>query len=257
MRRDQDQRGSRGRLLALALGVVAMASMGVTVGYFSQHLGGFWGGALLSLSTIFCFLLACCAWVRHEGALTRLAIVFCIFEIVKILLTLEYSSMAATEGFPWSLISLVVVVFVVIGSSLLTRQLLQAPENPSDTFSRWSEWTRDLARVPFLTLLSYMFILMYAMYFLSFALAFHDKSREGPGLHVVPVQDETPALDLLDYMYFMVYTITTTGYGDLRPLSPYTKFLTTIANLFEVYFLVIVGNVLIVFSTTNASWSRR
>lgn len=52
-------------------------------------------------------------------------------------------------------------------------------------------------------------------------------------------------LSLLDHLYFMVYTITTTGYGDLAPRTPLAKFLTTLANLFEIYFLVIALNVVI------------
>lgn len=52
-------------------------------------------------------------------------------------------------------------------------------------------------------------------------------------------------LSLLDHLYFMVYTITTTGYGDLAPRTPLSKFLTTIANLFEVFFFVIAVNVVI------------
>jgi len=51
-------------------------------------------------------------------------------------------------------------------------------------------------------------------------------------------------LDLLDYLYFMTYTITTTGYGDLMPITPTTKFITTIANLVEVLYLAIIFTVI-------------
>jgi hypothetical protein len=61
-----------------------------------------------------------------------------------------------------------------------------------------------------------------------------------------------PDLTLLDYMYFMVYTITTTGYGDMAPVSPFAKFLTAVANLFEIFFLVIVGNVIIAVAVQGA-----
>jgi Ion channel len=50
---------------------------------------------------------------------------------------------------------------------------------------------------------------------------------------------------LLDYIYFTVYTITTTGYGDIKPTDDYSKFVTTVANLYEVFFIVIVFNVLL------------
>jgi hypothetical protein len=50
---------------------------------------------------------------------------------------------------------------------------------------------------------------------------------------------------LMDYVYFMVYTITTTGYGDMVPLSPQAKFTAIIANLAEVLFLVIFFNVVL------------
>lgn len=52
-------------------------------------------------------------------------------------------------------------------------------------------------------------------------------------------------LELLDYLYFMVYTITTTGYGDMVPITPEAKFITILANLFEVLFIVVFLNVLI------------
>jgi hypothetical protein len=50
---------------------------------------------------------------------------------------------------------------------------------------------------------------------------------------------------LMDYMYFSIYTITTTGYGDIKPISQYSKFLVSIENFFEVFFLVCFMNVLI------------
>jgi len=54
-------------------------------------------------------------------------------------------------------------------------------------------------------------------------------------------------LELLDYIYFTFYTITTTGYGDIVPVSPFAKFITSVANLFEVVFIVIFFNVLVSF----------
>lgn len=52
-------------------------------------------------------------------------------------------------------------------------------------------------------------------------------------------------LQLLDYLYFMIYTITTTGYGDIIPVSGFTKFIVSIANILEVFFLVIFFNALL------------
>jgi hypothetical protein len=49
----------------------------------------------------------------------------------------------------------------------------------------------------------------------------------------------------MDYLYFMTYTTTTTGYGDLRPASPFAKFVVSIANLVEVCFVVIFFNLVI------------
>ncbi|MFH1060768.1 MAG: potassium channel family protein [Pseudomonadota bacterium] len=60
------------------------------------------------------------------------------------------------------------------------------------------------------------------------------KSREGR---------TSAELDLLDYIYFSVYTITTTGYGDIIPITPWAQFLTIVANLFELTFMVIFFNV--------------
>lgn len=52
-------------------------------------------------------------------------------------------------------------------------------------------------------------------------------------------------LSLLDYMYFTIYTITTTGYGDIVPTTPYAKFLCSFANILEVFFLVVFFNALL------------
>jgi hypothetical protein len=52
-------------------------------------------------------------------------------------------------------------------------------------------------------------------------------------------------LHVLDFINFTVYSIGTTGYGDMIPNSPRAKFLTTLLNLYEVIFLVIFFNVLL------------
>lgn len=53
------------------------------------------------------------------------------------------------------------------------------------------------------------------------------------------------SLRLMDYMYFSIYTITTTGYGDIVPTTAYAKFVTSLANVCEVLFLVVFFNALI------------
>jgi ion channel len=50
---------------------------------------------------------------------------------------------------------------------------------------------------------------------------------------------------LMDYLYFAMYTITTTGYGDIRPTTTYTKFLCTLANMTEFFFIVVFFNTLL------------
>jgi Ion channel len=52
-------------------------------------------------------------------------------------------------------------------------------------------------------------------------------------------------LPLLPHMYFAIYTITTTGYGDIHPATPFAMFACTLANLYEIFFLVIFFNVLL------------
>ncbi|HVG34431.1 MAG TPA: ion channel [Pyrinomonadaceae bacterium] len=52
-------------------------------------------------------------------------------------------------------------------------------------------------------------------------------------------------LKLMDYMYFSIYTITTTGYGDIIPTTAYSKFVISLANLCEVLFLVVFFNALV------------
>jgi hypothetical protein len=59
-------------------------------------------------------------------------------------------------------------------------------------------------------------------------------------------RDKRKPLALLDYVYFVIYTLTTTGYGDLVPTDAMTKFITSIANLAEFFFIVIVINSLVV-----------
>lgn len=58
-------------------------------------------------------------------------------------------------------------------------------------------------------------------------------------------ESEAKPLDLLGYMYFSIYTITTTGYGDIMPTSNYARFLATLANIFEMFFIVGFLNTLI------------
>ena len=66
---------------------------------------------------------------------------------------------------------------------------------------------------------------------------------QSPGL------DESRPFSLLDYVYFSIYTISTTGYGDIMPVSPFCKLVSSIANIFEVVFIVIFFNVLTSFLT--------
>jgi outer membrane protein OmpA-like peptidoglycan-associated protein len=60
------------------------------------------------------------------------------------------------------------------------------------------------------------------------------------------VNEEKPhPLNLMDYIYFANYTITTTGYGDIIPNTAYTKFICSFANICEVFFLVVLFNTLL------------
>ena len=56
---------------------------------------------------------------------------------------------------------------------------------------------------------------------------------------------ESRFLRLIEYVYFSMYTITTTGYGDIKPSTPFAMFTCTLANLYEVFFMVVFFNVLI------------
>ena len=62
-----------------------------------------------------------------------------------------------------------------------------------------------------------------------------------------PVWVETLAIrpELLDYFYFMIYSITTTGYGDIKPATPFAKAVASLANLYEVFFLIILTNLVV------------
>jgi hypothetical protein len=85
-----------------------------------------------------------------------------------------------------------------------------------------------------------------------------DQEQRGVAVLVQPVSDHVSALqiaqirqsehrplNLMDYMYFSIYTITTTGYGDIVPTTSYAKFVTSLANICEVLFLVVFFNALI------------
>jgi hypothetical protein len=50
---------------------------------------------------------------------------------------------------------------------------------------------------------------------------------------------------LMDYLYFAMYTITTTGYGDIKPMTTFSKFLCTMANITEFFFIVVFFNTLL------------
>lgn len=53
-------------------------------------------------------------------------------------------------------------------------------------------------------------------------------------------------LGYLDSLYFVTYTITTTGYGDIIPNHEFTKFITVMLNVFELIFGLVVINLFIV-----------
>ncbi len=64
-------------------------------------------------------------------------------------------------------------------------------------------------------------------------------------LKPVSYETLTDSPDLLDYFYFMIYSITTTGYGDIKPATPFAKFVASLANLYEVFFLIILVNLVV------------
>jgi hypothetical protein len=69
---------------------------------------------------------------------------------------------------------------------------------------------------------------------------------------IVPLHDpQYIPLGLMDYMYFTIYTITTTGYGDIVPTTTYAKFLCSVANILEVFFLVVFFNSLLSLKRKN------
>ena len=61
----------------------------------------------------------------------------------------------------------------------------------------------------------------------------------------VAAEPQFAPLGLMEYLYFSVYTITATGHGDIVPTTSYTRFLSTLATITEVIFLVVFFNALI------------
>ena len=63
---------------------------------------------------------------------------------------------------------------------------------------------------------------------------------ESPSLTVtVTRHPDENKLEILDYLYFMIYTTSTTGYGDLMPLTATAKFIVSVGNLFEFMYIAI------------------
>jgi hypothetical protein len=75
-------------------------------------------------------------------------------------------------------------------------------------------------------------------------------------IFLVPDPPRQPHPNLLDYAYFTIYTITTTGYGDIIPVSLFAKFVASVANLYELFFIVIFFNVLLSFARSRGEDSR-
>jgi hypothetical protein len=75
----------------------------------------------------------------------------------------------------------------------------------------------------------------------------YQPGRDHKGTADVIIESSRP-FELLDYGYFMTYTITTTGYGDIIPLTPRAKFVTAVANIFEVMFIVVLFNLVFVYA---------
>ena len=51
--------------------------------------------------------------------------------------------------------------------------------------------------------------------------------------------------ELFDYLYFTIYTITTTGYGDIVPITSMAECISSIANILEIFYIVIFFNALL------------
>lgn len=63
----------------------------------------------------------------------------------------------------------------------------------------------------------------------------------GSTLDVLVALDESQRPpQLLDYIYFLLYTIVTTAYGDILPVSTFAKMVCAFANIFESFFTVVL-----------------
>ena len=61
-----------------------------------------------------------------------------------------------------------------------------------------------------------------------------------PELSVTTIVYKNPHdAELIDYINFIVYTMVTTGYGDLIPVSAFSKMTCAFANIFELFFTMI------------------
>ncbi len=57
-------------------------------------------------------------------------------------------------------------------------------------------------------------------------------------------------LNLPEYIYFTIYTTTTTDYGDIIPVPSFAKFFSSLENLIEFFFVVVLSNALLASSST-------
>lgn len=69
--------------------------------------------------------------------------------------------------------------------------------------------------------------------------------------HVMVIFSGLKRMTLLDFIYFSTYTITTTGYGDIVPISPVSKLITIVENFYEVFFIVIFLSALMLPISSN------
>jgi Ion channel len=61
----------------------------------------------------------------------------------------------------------------------------------------------------------------------------------------IRLEKVSQSLTLMDYLYFMTYTVSTTGYGDLLPADAFVQLVVSVANLWEIFFVVICLNVIL------------
>lgn len=141
--------------------------------------------------------------------------------------------------------------------NLVTQRLTEKLQSYLQLISQIGNSTREESDANNETLRQVKADLEEALAVVEYDLIDRDEAKRSVVVTIRPAQQNQThlfaPLSLMDYMYFTIYTITTTGYGDIVPSTTYAKFLCSAANILEVFFFVVFFNGLLSMTQSRAS----